>query len=186
MIQDTPETRTLLDTALHVSRWVSQVASGCPYASVGDLLGAADLAARSLSSAEIDEALASHPRIGAAGSGSSASLSRSEQAASSTDDPALVAAMTAGNRAYEERFGRIFLIRAAGRSRPEILAELNRRLALAPAEEEREVADQLREIALLRLQALFVVSALSAVPTTARPAVPSVPPPASSSDEERS
>ena len=155
MIQDTPETRSLLETALHVSRWVSEVASGCPYTSVDDLLGVADLAARSLSSSEIEEALASHPRIGSQGSGASASLSRSEQAASATDDPALVDAMAAGNAAYEERFGRIFLIRAAGRTRPEILAELTRRLSLSPADEERVVADQLREIAILRLRTLF-------------------------------
>lgn len=155
MIQDGPETRSRLETALHVSRWVSEVASGCPYDSLPDLLGVADLAARSLSAAEIEEALASHPRIGSQGSGASAALSRSEQAASATEDPVLVGAMAAGNAAYEERFGRIFLIRAAGRSRPEILAELQRRLTLSPADEERVVADQLRQIALLRLETLF-------------------------------
>lgn len=158
MIQDTPDTRASLETALHVSRWVSEVASGCPYPSVEDLVAAADLAARSLSAAEVDEALASHPRIGSAGSGSSAALSRSEQAASATDDPALVVAMTQGNADYEERFGRIFLIRAAGRSRPEILAELHRRLALSDPDESAEVADQLRQIALLRLPVLFAPS----------------------------
>ena len=63
--------------------------------------------------------------------------------------------MADGNRAYEERFGRIFLIRAAGRSRPEILAELHRRLALTDDAEAAEVADQLRQIALLRLRTLF-------------------------------
>ncbi|WP_051274537.1 2-oxo-4-hydroxy-4-carboxy-5-ureidoimidazoline decarboxylase [Cellulomonas sp. URHD0024] len=155
MIQDDAQTRERLEAALHVSRWVSQVASGCPYPSVAALLDVADLAARALSPAEVDEALASHPRIGSQGSGSTASLSRAEQASSTTDDPALVAAMAAGNAAYEEQFGRIFLIRAAGRTRPEILAELHRRLALSPADEDREVADQLREIALLRLRTLF-------------------------------
>jgi len=180
MIQDTPANRSLLETALHVPRWVSEVASGCPYASLADLLGVADLAARSLSTSEIEEALASHPRIGAQGSGASASLSRSEQASSATDDPALVAAMAAGNAAYEQRFGRIFLIRAAGRSRPEILAELNRRLALSAADEEREVADQLRQIALLRLQTLFEASP-PAVPPPAQSTSSVSPPPSPSS-----
>ena len=32
--------------------------------------------------------------------------------------------LEAGNRAYEERFDRVFLIRAAGRTGPEILAQL--------------------------------------------------------------
>ena len=41
------------------------------------------------------------------------------------------------------------------RSRMEILTELHRRLALSDADEAVEVADQLREIALLRLRTLF-------------------------------
>lgn len=151
MIVDDAETRSRLATALHVARWVDEVAAGCPYPSVDSLVGVGDLAARTLTSAEVDEALSAHPRIGEKAAG----LSRSEQAASATDDPELVAAMAAGNRAYEDRFGRIFLIRAAGRSRPEILAELRRRLALDDAAESAEVADQLRQIALLRLRTLF-------------------------------
>jgi len=151
MIVDGPETRERLGTALHVRRWVDEVAAGCPYPSLDALHAVADLAARSLSPAEVDEALSAHPRIGERATG----LSRSEQSASATDDPALVEAMAVGNQAYEERFGRIFLIRAAGRSRTEILAELHRRLALSDEAEVAEVADQLREIALLRLSALF-------------------------------
>lgn len=151
MIDDGPETRSRLATALHVTRWVDEVAAGCPYPSVDSLVGVADLAARGLTPAEVDEALAAHPRIGATSTG----LSSAEQSASATDDPALVAAMAVGNQAYEERFGRIFLIRAAGRTRPEILAELDRRLRLSDADDAREVADQLREIALLRLRTLF-------------------------------
>ena len=151
MIDDGPETRERLAAALHVGRWVDEVASGCPYQSVDELVGVADLAARRLSPAEVDEALAAHPRIGERSTG----LSAREQSASTTDDPALVAAMDEGNRAYEERFGRIFLIRAAGRSRPEILAELHRRLQLTDDAEAAEVADQLRQIALLRLRTLF-------------------------------
>ena len=63
--------------------------------------------------------------------------------------------MAVGNQTYEQQFGRIFLVRAAGRSRIEILAELHRRLGLSAAEEAAEVADQLRQIALLRLPTLF-------------------------------
>ncbi len=49
----------------------------------------------------------------------------------------------------------MFLIRAAGRRRAEILAALTERLAHTPAEEEPVVADQLREIAVLRLKGLL-------------------------------
>ncbi|KQT01191.1 2-oxo-4-hydroxy-4-carboxy-5-ureidoimidazoline decarboxylase [Cellulomonas sp. Leaf395] len=151
MIDDGPETRERLTTALHVARWVDEVAAGCPYPSLDALVGVADLAARGLTPAEVDEALSAHPRIGE----KTAGLSSAEQAASATEDPKLVEAMVVGNQTYEQRFGRIFLIRAAGRSRLEVLAELHRRLGLSDDEEAAEVADQLRQIALLRLQTLF-------------------------------
>ena len=64
-------------------------------------------------------------------------------------------ALREGNLAYEERFDQVFLIRAAGRSPAEMLAELRRRLRNDPATEQREVADQLREITRLRLERLL-------------------------------
>jgi 2-oxo-4-hydroxy-4-carboxy-5-ureidoimidazoline decarboxylase len=57
-----------------------------------------------------------------------------------------------GNRAYEGRFGHVFLIRAAGRSGAEILTELERRLGNPPEVEHEEMLDNLRQIALLRLE----------------------------------
>jgi 2-oxo-4-hydroxy-4-carboxy-5-ureidoimidazoline decarboxylase len=63
--------------------------------------------------------------------------------------------MAQGNAAYEARFGRVFLIRAAGRSRAEIFGELERRLDNDDATELRETAEQLRDIAVLRLQTVF-------------------------------
>ena len=61
----------------------------------------------------------------------------------------------AGNHAYEEKFGRVFLIRAAGRTATEILAALRTRLTHSPAEEDAIVAQQLREIAVLRLEGVI-------------------------------
>ena len=61
-------------------------------------------------------------------------------------------ALREGNLAYEERFGRVFLIRAAGRSAEEMLAEVRRRLGNDDAAEAAEARDQLRQIALLRLR----------------------------------
>ena len=49
----------------------------------------------------------------------------------------------------------MFLIRAAGRSREEILAALNTRLGHTPAEEQAIIGEQLREIAVLRLEGLM-------------------------------
>ena len=65
----------------------------------------------------------------------------------------VAAAIAAGNAAYEDRFGRVFLIRAAGRSPEEMLAELQRRLGNDDDTEAREALGQLAEIAVLRLRA---------------------------------
>ena len=62
--------------------------------------------------------------------------------------------LRAGNAAYEARFGRVFLVRAAGRSSSEILAELERRLGNDEATERAETVTALRDIALLRLEGL--------------------------------
>lgn len=149
--------RDKLRAALHVERWVDDVAAKAPFSDLDSLVMAAYDAATPLSPAEIDEAVAAHPRIGEkpAGDGRSATLSRSEQTAPDADDEQLAAALAEGNRAYEERFGRVFLIRAAGRSRAEVLAELNRRLLLDEAAELEIVGEQLRDIALLRIETIF-------------------------------
>jgi 2-oxo-4-hydroxy-4-carboxy-5-ureidoimidazoline decarboxylase len=151
------ELREGLPVCLKVPRWIDEVVGAGPYASLDDLVDAAGLAATPLTADEVDQALADHPRIGErpAGSGASSSLSADEQAASASDDSELAARLAEGNRAYEERFGRIFLIRAADRSRPEILAELERRLLLPPEEEVKVVASELRDIALRRLRQVF-------------------------------
>ena len=79
-----------------------------------------------------------------------AAFSAREQAGVDPDDE-IGARIAAGNVEYERRFGRVFLIRAAGRSGPEILAELQRRLSNDKPTEQAETVTQLREIAVLRL-----------------------------------
>ena len=64
------------------------------------------------------------------------------------------AALVDGNRAYEEQFGHVFLIRAAGRSPQEMLAELHRRLGNDEETERAEVTAQLAEITALRVRGL--------------------------------
>jgi 2-oxo-4-hydroxy-4-carboxy-5-ureidoimidazoline decarboxylase len=150
-----------LRTALGVERWVAEVAAAGPFAHVDALLEVAAVAATPLMPSEIDEALAHHPRIGerASGSSESAEHSRREQASPDAHDLTIGERLAAGNAAYEERFGRIFLIRAVGRSRAEIVAELERRLTLDQHDELVTVGEQLREIALLRLTAMFASEA---------------------------
>jgi 2-oxo-4-hydroxy-4-carboxy-5-ureidoimidazoline decarboxylase len=143
---------TLLRPCLGVDRWVTTVVAGRPYDSVDHLVAAARTAAHPFTGAELEDALSHHPRIGerAAGASAEADLSRSEQAGLSIDGD-VQAQLAEGNRAYEDRFGRVFLIRAAGRTSEEILAELRTRLDNDVETEDEVVADQLRQIAVVRL-----------------------------------
>ena len=106
---------------------------------------------------EVDEARAHHPRIGEKpqGEGASHAFARAGQASVDADDATVNAAIAGGNREYEERFGRVFLIRAAGRSGAEIPVELNRRLQLDDSAEQRIAGVQLLEIARIRRTQLF-------------------------------
>ena len=64
-------------------------------------------------------------------------------------------ALLAANRVYRRRFGRVFLIRAAGRTAPEMLVELRRRLCNDAATEQAEVVEQLAQITRLRIERLL-------------------------------
>ncbi|MGZ4484418.1 MAG: 2-oxo-4-hydroxy-4-carboxy-5-ureidoimidazoline decarboxylase, partial [Nocardioidaceae bacterium] len=109
--------------------------------------------ARALPWDQVVLALAAHPRIGdrVEGVSAEASASRREQSSMTDADAGLRAELAEGNRAYEDRFGRVYLVCASGRSGAELLADLRRRLGNDDATEAAVVADELRKIALLRL-----------------------------------
>jgi 2-oxo-4-hydroxy-4-carboxy-5-ureidoimidazoline decarboxylase len=138
------------------ARFAREVAAGRPYPDEAAVADTARRVSESLDWAEVGEALAAHPRIGerAAGDSAEAASSRREQASVGDATAAVRAELAAGNRAYEERFGHVFLIRAAGRTPEEMLAELRRRLRQDPAAERAEVTRQLAEITRLRVQRL--------------------------------
>jgi 2-oxo-4-hydroxy-4-carboxy-5-ureidoimidazoline decarboxylase len=147
------EARERLRDCLDVPRWVDTVLEGRPYADRGALLKVAEVAAGAMTDEELESALDRHPRIGERGSGGHAEEhSAREQAGVDPADRDVTRRLAAGNLAYEEKFDRVFLIRAHGRTGPQILAELDRRLQNDPATEREETVTQLREIALLRLE----------------------------------
>jgi 2-oxo-4-hydroxy-4-carboxy-5-ureidoimidazoline decarboxylase len=138
--------------------WGRAVAALRPYPSKEAVLAAADAAARSLSWPEVLQGLSAHPRIGerAQGDSKEAAWSRREQstAAGSGDDETR-AALIAANHAYEDKFGHVFLIFASGRTQEEILAAARERIGNDEATERAVVTDELRKIALLRLERLL-------------------------------
>ncbi|MFC0527013.1 2-oxo-4-hydroxy-4-carboxy-5-ureidoimidazoline decarboxylase [Phytohabitans kaempferiae] len=148
------EAERLLLACCAAPAWAEAVAAGRPYPDRMALHAAGDAAAQSLTWADVLQALSAHPRIGErpAGAGREAAWSRREQAGA--DDPSLAAALVAANREYEERFGHVFLIFASGRSAAEMLAVARERLTHDEATERPVVREELRKIALLRLERL--------------------------------
>jgi 2-oxo-4-hydroxy-4-carboxy-5-ureidoimidazoline decarboxylase len=144
------DARELLLRCLSAPDWAERVLVDRPFGTREQLVAAADRAARDLSDPDVHAALAGHPRIGerAAAGHNTAASAREQSGVEASDQERLIAC----NVAYEERFGHVFLIRAAGRSGAEILAELERRLGNSPEVERGEMLDNLRQIALLRLE----------------------------------
>jgi 2-oxo-4-hydroxy-4-carboxy-5-ureidoimidazoline decarboxylase len=145
------EAASALRTCAAVESWVADLVAQRPYADAEELYDRAIERAAEWSDAEVDEALADHPRIGERTSNAQSSR---EQAGMADADAGLQERMRAGNAAYEERFGRIYLVRAAGRSAEELLAVLEERLTHDAETERAETKRQLAEIAVLRLRGL--------------------------------
>jgi 2-oxo-4-hydroxy-4-carboxy-5-ureidoimidazoline decarboxylase len=137
-------------------RFAAEVVAGRPYPDVDALVARVEDVVRGLPWEEVELAIAVHPRIGDRPEGSSpeAEASRREQSAVGSADDATRTALAEGNREYEERFDRVFLVRAAGRSPEELLAELRRRLDNDEETERAEVTGQLAEITALRVREL--------------------------------
>lgn len=123
------------------------------------LRAAADAAFDQLDRDDWLEAFAHHPRIGDFDSlrsrfsphAPTADLSAREQAAAAGAGEATLRALAAGNARYEERFGHVFLVCAAGKSAQEMLGLLESRLDNEPAEELRIAAAEQRKITALRI-----------------------------------
>lgn len=137
--------------------WVREVLAGRPYPSLAAVTTAADAALAALPWEEVARALDAHPRIGAApqGEGREVAWSRREQAGVDHGDQEVVAALAEANRAYERRFGHIFLIFASGRTDAEMLAAARARLTNDEATERATVRAELGKIVKLRLERLL-------------------------------
>ncbi|MGO4746597.1 2-oxo-4-hydroxy-4-carboxy-5-ureidoimidazoline decarboxylase [Serratia quinivorans] len=151
------EAERLLQPCVDIAAWIAAVVAARPFSCRDTALAVAWQAAQRWQPEEISQALAQHPRIGerAKGQGQEAQFSAREQAAVNAQDLELAEALLAGNRRYEQQFGQVFLIRAAGRDGRAILSELERRLNNGAEQERQETAEQLREIVMLRFKELL-------------------------------
>ncbi len=133
--------------------WFSRMSPARPFPSAKAALDLSDEIVLGLDDSALDQALAAHARIGERRLGSTTEdrWSRSEQAGALAVGTDVQERLAEGNRRYEERFGHVFLIRAAGRSAEEMLAALEQRLGHDDDTERDVVRRELAEIVRLRL-----------------------------------
>ena len=136
--------------------WAAALAAHRPFADPEALSKTSDALWAALPEQDWQEAFDSHPRIGQqharAATAESLSMSSHEQSAAMSNEDATRLALAEGNRQYEEKFGRIFIVCAAGKSAPEILAILDARMVNDAPSEMLEAAEQQRQITQLRLR----------------------------------
>ena len=142
------------------ARWSHRMAHLCPFQSVEQLLDSADRVWGELKSGDWLEAFQQHPKIGekraaAAQTPQAGDWASDEQLGMRNARAELLDSLTKANRAYEDRFGYIFIVCATGKTAEEMLALLKQRLHNAPDAEIRIAAEEQRRITRLRLEKLL-------------------------------
>jgi 2-oxo-4-hydroxy-4-carboxy-5-ureidoimidazoline decarboxylase len=138
--------------------WIEQVAAGRPYPERARLLARSEEILAGLDWAGVRAAVDAHPRIGErrlAATTREAAWSGREQSGMDSATDEVRSALVEANRAYEERFGHVFLIFATGRTDTEMLAAARERIGHDDETERAVVRDQLGRIVALRLTKLL-------------------------------
>lgn len=155
------EARALLFTCCGSARWMDAMVACRPFGSNDRLLAAARETWWALTPADWQEAFSHHPKIGdrrqeKSTFASTRQLSAREQAGVASAAGQILAALDEANRAYEHRFGYIFIVCATGRSGAEMLQMLRERLGNDPETEIRIAAEEQARITAIRLKALGI------------------------------
>jgi OHCU decarboxylase len=151
------EARAVLLDCCGSARWAREVASLRPFRDVGALLDAAERVWFGLDREDWLEAFRAHPRIGerkaaAAVSEEARRWSEGEQSRARAAPDETKAALAEANRVYEERFGFIFIVCAAGKTAAEMLDICRGRLKNERKTELRVAASEQWRITELRLR----------------------------------
>ena len=141
-------------------RWASQMSNDRPYATLDDLVTHAEQVWWSLTSEDWLEAFRSHPKIGEKKasdkvSAQSQQWSGQEQAGVSEASQQTVDSLAELNRAYEQKFGFIFIICATGKTSGEMLTAIQERIQHDSDTELRLAAAEQAKITELRLRKLL-------------------------------
>jgi 2-oxo-4-hydroxy-4-carboxy-5-ureidoimidazoline decarboxylase len=137
--------------------WAWGLAERRPIPDEATLVAASDEIWGRLSAEDWLQAFSTHPRIGegqapAEASAKSTAWSAQEQRSVSEADELVQVALAQANQEYEQRFGRVFIVCATGKSVPEMLDILRRRLQNEAGAELREASEEQRKITNIRLK----------------------------------
>ena len=148
--------RQLLTTCCGSRAWVEAMLGQRPFGSDNHLFATAREVWFALSPHDWREAFSHHPKIGdraslAARFPRTADLSAEEQRGVSRAAADTLDALAQGNRAYEEKFGYIFIVCATGKTAEEMLELLRTRLRNDAATELLIAAEEQARITELRL-----------------------------------
>lgn len=154
-----PELEAALRSCCGSSGWVAAMAKERPFDSLEHLKTRAGELWKKLSAPDFDEAFKAHPRIGekkadAHQSKTAHGWSTNEQSKVGAASEAVLAELRDVNKNYEEKFGRIYIVCATGKSAEEMLAIAKERMQNAPDVELARAADEQRKITELRLEKL--------------------------------
>jgi OHCU decarboxylase len=141
--------------------WAQGMVARRPFADEVALVAASNETWRSLTESGWMEAFQLHPRSGESRTSSPKPMSQTAQSVEwsaqeqrdvADAEAAMKIALAEANREYERRFNRIFIVCATGKSAPEILGILRRRLKNDADTELYEAAEQQRQITEIRLR----------------------------------
>jgi 2-oxo-4-hydroxy-4-carboxy-5-ureidoimidazoline decarboxylase len=137
--------------------WAHQLVARRPILDASSLVAASDEIWGRLSPEDWLQAFSKHPRIGerkapAEAASTSAIWSAQEQQSVAAAGESIQAALAQGNLKYEQRFGRVFIVCATGKSAAEMLEILSMRLRNDGATELHEAAEEQRKITNIRLK----------------------------------
>jgi 2-oxo-4-hydroxy-4-carboxy-5-ureidoimidazoline decarboxylase len=140
--------------------WAEALTARRPFGRPEEMLRAGEAVWNDLSPDDWRAAFAHHPRIGdedalRARFASTRQWAEGEQAGALGAPEDVLRALAEGNRAYEDRFGYIFIVCATGKTAPEMLELLQARLLHDPETELRVAAVEQARITRLRLKKLL-------------------------------
>jgi 2-oxo-4-hydroxy-4-carboxy-5-ureidoimidazoline decarboxylase len=149
-----------LATCCGAAAWVAALNKQFPFATAEALFAEAERIWDNLTEADWREAFMHHPKIGDVNAlrekfASTATWVAGEQGAVRQAEPETLEALAAGNDAYEQKFGYIFIVCATGKSATEMLALLQARLPNEPSQEIHIAMGEQAKITRLRLEKLL-------------------------------